>query len=154
MPPSPSSPPRALITGISGQDGSYLADLLVSKGYQVHGLIRRASLFNTARIDHIYQDPHVRQNNAPGMILHHGDITDANILEKLVRSIAPDEVYNLAAQSHVRVSFEIPIHTAETVALGALKLLEAVRDYQQVTGRSVRYYQASSSEMFGQAGES
>jgi GDPmannose 4,6-dehydratase len=156
MPPTaqtPSSPRRALITGISGQDGSYLADLLVSKGYQVHGLIRRASLFNTARIDHIYQDPHVRQNNAPGMILHHGDITDANILERLVRSIAPDEVYNLAAQSHVRVSFEIPIHTAESVAMGAAKLLEAVRDYQQVTGKSVRYYQASSSEMYGQVAE-
>jgi GDPmannose 4,6-dehydratase len=152
--PSTSPPPRrALITGISGQDGSYLADLLVAKGYQVHGLIRRASLFNTARIDHIYQDPHVRHSNAPGMILHHGDVTDANILERLVRSIAPDEVYNLAAQSHVRVSFEIPIHTAESVAMGAIKLLEAVRDYQQVTGRTVRYYQASSSEMYGQVAE-
>src|SRR5262249_1938773 len=115
------TPKRALITGISGQDGSYLADLLVPKGYQVHGRIRRASLFNTARIDHIYQDPHVQKNNAPGMTLHHGDITDANILERLVRSIAPDEVYNLAAQSHVRVSFEIPIHTAESVAMGAMK---------------------------------
>ncbi len=151
--PSPTSPRRALITGINGQDGSYLAEFLVGKGYQVHGLIRRASLFNTARIDHIYQDPHLRQNNAPGMILHHGDITDANILERLVRSIGPDEVYNLAAQSHVRVSFEIPIHTAESVAMGALKLLEAVRDYQQVSGRSVRYYQASSSEMYGRVAE-
>ncbi len=153
-PPHPHHPKRALITGISGQDGAYLAELLVAKGYQVHGIIRRASLFNTARIDHIYQDPHARAGDAPGMVLHHGDITDANILERLVRSIAPDEVYNLAAQSHVRVSFEIPIHTAESVAMGALKLLEAVRDYQQVTGRTVRYYQASSSEMFGTSPES
>ncbi|HVU65017.1 MAG TPA: GDP-mannose 4,6-dehydratase [Phycisphaerales bacterium] len=151
--PTPSSPPRALITGISGQDGSYLAELLIAKGYQVHGIIRRASLFNTARIDHIYQDPHLQKNNAPGMVLYHGDVTDANCLEKLVRSIAPDEVYNLAAQSHVRVSFEIPIHTAESVALGAVKLLEAVRDYQQVSGRAVRYYQASSSEMYGRVAE-
>jgi GDPmannose 4,6-dehydratase len=150
---TPSSPPRALVTGINGQDGSYLAEFLVGKGYQVHGIIRRASLFNTARIDHIYQDPHVQKNNAPGMILHHGDVTDANILEKLVRSIGPDEVYNLAAQSHVRVSFEIPIHTAESVALGALKLLEAVRDYQQASGKAVRYYQASSSEMYGKVAE-
>ncbi len=156
MPPTPSttSPPpkRALITGITGQDGSYLAELLVAKGYQVHGLMRRASLFNTARIDHIYRDPHAI-NGGPGMVLHHGDITDANILERLVRAIGPDEVYNLAAQSHVRVSFEMPIHTAESAGLGALKLLEAVRDYQQVSGRAVRYYQASSSEMYGQVAE-
>lgn len=143
------SPRRALITGITGQDGSYLAELLISKGYQVHGIVRRASSFNTQRIDHIYVDPHAQEANRPGMILHHGDITDANLLERLVRSIGPDEVYNLAAQSHVRVSFEQPIHTADSVAIGALKLLEAVRDYQQVSGRLVRYYQASSSEMFG-----
>ncbi len=147
------SPRRALITGITGQDGSYLAEFLIAKGYQVHGIIRRASLFNTARIDHIYQDPHVLEKDGPGMILHHGDVTDANILERLVRSIGPDEVYNLAAQSHVRVSFEMPIHTAESVALGALKLLEAVRDYQQVSGQRVRYYQASSSEMYGRVAE-
>ena len=148
------APKRALITGITGQDGSYLAELLLGKGYQVHGIIRRASLFNTQRIDHIYRDPHALELDKPGMILHHGDVTDANILERLVRAIAPDEIYNLAAQSHVRVSFEVPIHTAESVALGALKLLEAVRDFQQVTGQRVRYYQASSSEMFGQSPES
>lgn len=151
MPPTASSPTpkRALITGITGQDGSYLTELLIAKGYQVHGIVRRASSFNTQRLDHIYIDPHAQAAGAPGMILHHGDITDANILERLVRSIAPDEIYNLAAQSHVRVSFEIPIHTAESVALGTLKLLEAVRDFQQVSGKPVRYYQASSSEMFG-----
>ncbi len=152
MPPIATTPPkRALITGITGQDGSYLAEFLVAKGYQVHGIMRRASSFNTARIDHIYRDPHAMRDGGggPGMILHHGDITDANILERLVRAIGPDEVYNLAAQSHVRVSFEMPIHTAESTGLGAMKLLEAVRDYQQVSGRGVRYYQASSSEMFG-----
>ncbi|MBY0312489.1 MAG: GDP-mannose 4,6-dehydratase [Phycisphaerales bacterium] len=152
--PTPARPPRrALITGITGQDGSYLAEFLIAKGYQVHGIIRRASLFNTARIDHIYIDPHAIERDTPGMILHHGDVTDANIMERLVRSIGPDEVYNLAAQSHVRVSFEMPIHTAESVAMGAMKLLEAVRDYQQVSGQRVRYYQASSSEMFGKVAE-
>ncbi len=151
-------PPRktALITGITGQDGSYLTELLLDKGYHVHGIVRRASLFNTARIDHLYADPHQPpppQHAGRGtMTLHHGDITDANILERLVRSIGPDEVYNLAAQSHVRVSFELPIHTAESVAIGTLKLLEAVRDYQQVSGKQVRFYQASSSEMFGATG--
>lgn len=144
---------KALITGITGQDGSYLAELLISKGYQVHGIVRRASSFNTQRIDHIYRDPHAAAEGSAGMVLHHGDVTDANILERLVRSIGPDEVYNLAAQSHVRVSFEMPIHTAESAGLGALKLLEAVRDYQQVSGRAVRYYQASSSEMYGLAAE-
>jgi GDPmannose 4,6-dehydratase len=153
MPPTTTTPiKRALITGITGQDGSYLAEFLVQKGYQVHGIMRRASSFNTSRIDHIYRDPHA-MGGGPGMILHHGDITDANILERLVRAIGPDEVYNLAAQSHVRVSFEIPIHTGESTGLGALKLLEAVRDYQQVSGRAVRYYQASSSEMFGKVAE-
>lgn len=157
MPHPQSSPPaqtrRALITGITGQDGSYLAELLLAKGYDVHGIVRRASLFNTARIDHLYTDPHAKTGPGRGkMTLHHGDVTDANILERLVRSIGPDEVYNLAAQSHVRVSFEVPIHTAESVAMGALKLLEAVRDYQQVSGRVIRYYQASSSEMYGNSG--
>lgn len=145
---------RALVTGITGQDGSYLAELLIAKGYHVHGIIRRASLFNTARIDHLYADPHARPDPAQGrMTLHHGDLTDANSLERLVRAIEPDEVYNLAAQSHVRVSFEMPIHTADITGIGALKLLEAVRDYQQVSGRLVRYYQASSSEMFGNVRE-
>lgn len=140
---------KALITGITGQDGSYLAEMLVAKGYQVHGLVRRASSFNTQRIDHIYRDPHAMDLGKPGMILHHGDVTDANVLERLVRAIGPDEVYNLAAQSHVRVSFEMPIYTAESVGLAAIKLLEACRDYQQVSGRGVRVYQASSSEMYG-----
>lgn len=150
QPAAAAAPRRALITGITGQDGSYLAEFLIGKGYEVHGIVRRASLFNTARIDHLYNDPHAKAQPGRGrMTLHHGDVTDANILERLVRSIEPDEVYNLAAQSHVRVSFEVPIHTAESVALGALKLLEAVRDYQQVSGRAVRYYQASSSEMYG-----
>lgn len=148
-------PRIALITGITGQDGSYLAELLLEKGYEVHGIVRRASLFNTARIDHLYNDPHARApaTRTGRMTLHHGDITDANILERLVRSIGPDEVYNLAAQSHVRVSFEMPIHTMESAGNGAMKLLEAVRDYQQVSGRRVRYYQASSSEMFGASAE-
>lgn len=143
-------PRRAFITGITGQDGSYLTELLVSKGYEVHGLMRRASSFNTQRVDHLYHDPHEPSAFGPGkMTLHHGDITDANILERLIRAIDPDEVYNLAAQSHVRVSFELPIHTMESVALGTCKLLEAVRDHQQTSGRAVRFYQASSSEMYG-----
>jgi GDPmannose 4,6-dehydratase len=147
-------PRRALITGITGQDGSYLAELLISKGYHVHGIIRRASLFNTARIDHLYADPHAKPDPSRGrMTLHHGDLTDANSLERLIRTIEPDEIYNLAAQSHVRVSFEMPIYTADVTGIGALKLLEAVRDYQQVTGKPVRVYQASSSEMFGNVKE-
>lgn len=145
-------PRRALITGITGQDGSYLAELLLSKGYQVHGIVRRASSFNTQRIDHLYRDPHERAG-ASRLILHHGDLTDANGLERLVRRVEPDEVYNLAAQSHVRVSFELPLHTAEVTGLGALKLLEAVRLYREDSGNEVRYYQASSSEMFGNASE-
>lgn len=156
MTASPQRPRIALITGITGQDGSYLAEFLLEKGYEVHGIVRRASLFNTARIDHLYRDPHATGSGGAGrgrMTLHHGDITDANILERLVRSIGPDEVYNLAAQSHVRVSFEMPIHTMESAGGGALKLLEAVRDYQQVSGRAVRFYQASSSEMFGTVAE-
>jgi GDPmannose 4,6-dehydratase len=137
---------KALITGVTGQDGSYLTELLLSKGYEVHGVIRRSSSFNTGRLDHIYQDPHL-----PGsrLFLHYGDLNDGNNLSDLVRKVDPDEVYNLGAQSHVRVSFDMPVYTADTDATGALKLLEAVRVHQSVTGRPVRYYQASSSEMFG-----
>lgn len=141
---------RALITGITGQDGSYLAEFLLAKGYEVHGVIRRSSSFNTDRIDHVYQDPHAAR---PKLFLHYGDLTDANVVDHLVRRVKPDEVYNLGAQSHVRVSFDMPIYTNETVAMGAIKLLEAVRDYQQESGKQVRYYQASSSEMFGKVVE-
>ncbi len=137
---------RALITGITGQDGSYLAEFLIGKGYEVHGIIRRSSSFNTGRIDHIYLDPHVRGGR---LRLHYGDLCDGNVLSKLMRAVHPHEVYNLGAQSHVRVSFDMPVYTAETVAMGALKLLEAVREYQQETGNAVRYYQASSSEQYG-----
>ncbi len=136
----------ALITGITGQDGSYLAELLLAKGYEVHGIIRRSSSFNTGRIDDIYQDPH---ETAVRLRLHYGDLTDANCLAKLMNEVQPDEVYNLGAQSHVRVSFDMPIYTVDTVAMGTIKLLEAVRDYQQQSGQAVRFYQASSSEMFG-----
>jgi GDPmannose 4,6-dehydratase len=146
------TPRRALITGITGQDGSYLAELLLSKGYEVHGLIRRASSFNTSRIDHLYRDPHITSGRAK-LLLHYGDLCDGNTLAKLMRVIHPDEVYNLGAQSHVRVSFDMPVYTAETVAIGALKLLEAVREYQQENGRAVRYYQASSSEQYGKVVE-
>jgi GDPmannose 4,6-dehydratase len=141
---------RALITGITGQDGSYLAELLLSKGYEVHGIVRRASTFNTNRIDHIYEDPHW---SATALRLHYGDLTDASCLSKLMHEIGPHEVYNLGAQSHVRVSFDMPLYTAESVAMGALKLLEAVRSYQQDTGQQVRYYQASSSEQYGKVVE-
>ncbi|RMH26332.1 MAG: GDP-mannose 4,6-dehydratase [Planctomycetota bacterium] len=139
-------PKRALITGITGQDGSYLAEFLLSKGYEVHGIIRRASSFNTGRIDHIYQDPH---NPNPKLRLHYGDLCDANNLTKIIDHVKPHEVYNLGAQSHVRVSFDMPIYTADTVAMGAYKLLEAIRDFQDKSGQQVRYYQASSSEMYG-----
>lgn len=141
---------KALITGITGQDGSYLAELLLHKGYEVHGINRRASSFNTERIDHIYQDPHLAGTR---LFLHYGDLCDANVLSKLMDQIKPDEVYNLGAQSHVRVSFDMPIYTAETVAMGALKLLEAIRDYRDKSGHEVRYYQASSSEMYGKVVE-
>lgn len=137
---------RALITGITGQDGSYLAEFLLGKGYEVHGMIRRSSSFNTERIDGIYQDPHA---DAPRLKLHYGDLTDSACLSSLVRTIEPDEVYNLGAQSHVRVSFELPVYTCETVGMGALKLLEAVRDFKELSGKDIRYYQASSSEMYG-----
>ncbi len=141
---------KALITGITGQDGSYLAEFLLAKGYEVHGIIRRASTFNTNRIDHIYSDPHLVGTH---LHLHYGDLCDANSVAKLIDQIGPDEVYNLGAQSHVRVSFDMPIYTAETVAMGAFKLLEAVRDYQQKSGKQVRYYQASSSEQYGKVVE-
>lgn len=140
------NPKRALITGITGQDGSYLAELLISKGYEVHGIIRRASTFNTERIDAIYQDRH---ESGARMFLHYGDMTDANGLSRLVRTLKPTEVYNLAAQSHVRVSFDQPIYTADATGVGSLKLLEAVRDFQESSGYQIRYYQASSSEMYG-----
>ena len=144
------NPKRALLTGITGQDGSYLAEFLIGKGYEVHGLMRRASTFNTARIDHVYEDPH---DSPASLSLHFADLTDANGLSRLVRQIRPTEVYNLGAQSHVRVSFDQPIYTADATAVGALKLLEAVRDYQEHSGYEIRYYQASSSEMFGQVAE-
>jgi GDPmannose 4,6-dehydratase len=133
---------RALITGITGQDGSYLAELLLSKGYEVHGLIRRASTFNTQRIDHIYQDA---QDPNHRLFLHFGDLTDGSRLVTLLNEIQPDEVYNLAAQSHVRVSFDEPEYTADSTGLGTIRLLEAIR----ASGISPRFYQASSSEMFG-----
>jgi GDPmannose 4,6-dehydratase len=142
---------RALITGITGQDGSYLAEFLLRKGYEVHGIIRRSSSFNTGRIDHLYKDPHLQGANR--LRLHYGDVCDSNALAGLMRTVHPDEVYNLAAQSHVRVSFDLPVYTGEAVALGALKLLEAVREYQHETKRSVRYYQASSSEQYGKVVE-
>ncbi len=132
----------ALITGITGQDGSYLADLLLSKGYEVHGLVRRASTFNTTRIEHIYQDPHCPDAR---LFLHYGDLCDGGRLATLLTKITPDEVYNLGAQSHVRVSFEEPEHTGSITGVGSVRLLEAVR----LAGLSCRYYQASSSEMFG-----
>lgn len=140
----------ALITGITGQDGSYLAELLLAKGYEVHGIIRRSSTFNTDRIDHLYQDPH---QQGVKLQLHYGDLTDANALRRVIDIAKPDEVYNLGAQSHVRVSFDMPIHTSESVAMGTLKLLESVREHEQASGKQVRYYQASSSEMFGQVVE-
>ncbi len=139
---------RALITGITGQDGSYLTEFLLAKGYEVHGLMRRASLFNTDRIDHLYHDPHLA---GPRLTLHYGDLTDGTGLRRVLETVNPDEVYNLGAQSHVKVSFDIPEYTAEVVAVGTLRLVEAVRDHVLHGGRPVRYYQAGSSEMFGAA---
>ncbi len=139
---------RALITGVTGQDGSYLSELLISKGYAVHGIVRRASLFNTDRIDHLYHDPHA---DGEPFTLHYGDLADATSIRRVLEDVRPDEFYNLGAQSHVKVSFELPIYTAEIVAIGTLSVLEAIRDYQQHSGREVRYYQAGSSEMFGAA---
>jgi GDPmannose 4,6-dehydratase len=132
----------ALITGVTGQDGSYLAELLLSKGYEVHGLIRRASTFNTSRIDHIYQDPHIPN---PKLTLHYGDLTDGVGLTNLVRDIQPSEIYNLAAQSHVMVSFTMPQYTAQVDAVGTVAILEAIR----ATKRDIRFYQASTSELYG-----
>lgn len=139
-------PKRALLTGITGQDGSYLTELLLEKGYEVHGIIRRTSTFNTDRIDHVYEDPH---NENARLFLHYGDLTDGTMLRRILEQVEPIEVYNLGAQSHVRVSFDSPEYTVDTVAMGALRLLEAIRDYQQRTGIQVRYYQAGSSEMYG-----
>ena len=138
----------ALITGITGQDGSYLAELLLAKGYVVHGLIRRSSSFNTARIDHLYQDPHERERR---LILHYGDLTDSTALRRVIEAAGPDEIYNLGAQSHVKVSFEVPEYTADVDAIGTLRLLDCVRDHVAPTGREVRVYQSGSSEMFGAA---
>ncbi|MCC9601106.1 GDP-mannose 4,6-dehydratase [Stieleria sp. JC731] len=135
---------KALITGITGQDGSYLAELLLEKGYEVHGIVRRSSTFNTDRIEHIYIDPHDKDAK---LFLHYGDLTDGQSLTNLVLNIEPDEVYNLGAQSHVRVSFDAPVYTVQTVAVGALNVLEAARQLNQK--REVRVYQASSSEMYG-----
>ena len=141
---------RALITGITGQDGSYLSELLLEKGYEVHGVIRRTSTFNTDRIDHIYIDPHSEDAR---LFLHYGDLNDGTMLRRILEQVQPSEVYNLGAQSHVRVSFDSPEYTVDTVAMGALRLLEAIRDYQQRTGSEVRFYQAGSSEMFGKVQE-
>jgi len=137
---------KALVTGITGQDGSYLTEFLLAKGYEVHGLIRRSSSFNTSRLDHIYRDPH---DAGARLFLHYGDLTDASGLRDVLTRIRPDEVYNLAAQSHVRVSFDQPVYTVHTGALGTIMLLEAIRDTQL----PVRFYQASSSEMYGKAAE-
>lgn len=143
---TPQNGKKALITGITGQDGSYLAELLLFKGYVVHGIIRRSSTFNTSRINHIFEDPHT-----PGkrLILHYGDLTDSTNVAKLIRTIAPDEIYHLGAQSHVRVSFDIPEYTADATAVSTVRLLEAIRE----TGINTKFYQASSSEMFGKVQE-
>ena len=135
---------RALITGITGQDGSYLAEFLLSKGYEVHGLIRRSSTFNTRRIDHIYQDPH---ELSPRLFLHYGDLSSAEALSNLVYNLKPDEIYHLGAQSHVQVSFDMPEYTGDITGLGTTRILEALRR----SGIKARFYQASSSELFGDA---
>lgn len=136
---------KALITGITGQDGSYLADLLIEKGYEVHGIIRRSSSFNTARIEHLMQNPK--------LFLHHGDLTDYNTLANIIDEHHFDEIYNLGAQSHVRVSFDAPVYTGQTAGIGTLHMLEAIRLYEKRHGKKIRYYQASSSEMFGKVQE-
>jgi GDPmannose 4,6-dehydratase len=138
---------KALITGITGQDGSYLAELLLEKGYEVHGIIRRASSFNTERIDHLYQDPHI---NGTKMFLHYGDVTDSSQISSLLYDVQPEEIYHLAAQSHVRVSFDTPEYTGDVTALGTVRLLESMR---KVGLQGARFYQASSSEMFGKVHE-
>ena len=139
---------KALITGITGQDGSYLAEFLLNKEYEVHGIKRRTSLFNTDRIDHLYQDPHINKRN---FILHHGDLTDTSSLIKIIQQVQPDEIYNLAAQSHVAVSFEVPEYTANSDALGPLRILEAIRILR--LEKKTRFYQASTSELFGKVAE-
>jgi len=137
---------RALITGITGQDGSYLSELLLAKGYEVHGIIRRTSTINTYRLDHMYQDPHLP---ATKLFLHYGDLTDGTTLGRILEAVQPHEVFNLGAQSHVRVSFDSPEYTVDAVGMGTLRLLEALRDYQQRNDREIRFYQAGSSEMYG-----
>ncbi len=137
---------KALITGITGQDGSYLAELLLKKGYEVHGIIRRASTFNTSRIDHLYKDPHI---NGVNLYLHYGDISDSSNINRLLEKIEPDEIYHLAAQSHVRVSFDLPEYTGNVTGLGTVRILDAIKE----TGLNTKFYQASSSEMFGKAKE-
>ena len=137
---------KALITGITGQDGSYLAELLLGKGYEVHGIIRRASTFNTSRIDHLYEDPHI---NGVRLFLHYGDIADSTNLIKILYRIQPEEIYHLAAQSHVRVSFDIPEYTGDVTAMGTIRILEAIRE----TGLKAKFYQASSSELYGKVRE-
>lgn len=137
---------KALITGITGQDGSYLAELLLSKGYEVHGIIRRASTFNTGRLDDIYQNP---QDNSRHLFLHYGDISDSSNISRLIETIQPDEIYHLAAQSHVRVSFDLPEYTADTTGLGTIRILDTIKN----AGLKTKFYQASSSEMFGKVEE-
>lgn len=137
---------KCLLTGITGQDGSYLSELLLEKGYEVHGILRRTSTFNTDRIDHLYEDPH---SASAKLFLHYGDLCDGTTLRRILEEVQPTEIYNLGAQSHVRVSFDAPEYTVDSVAMGTLRLLEAVRDYRHRTGIDVRYYQAGSSEMFG-----
>ncbi len=137
---------KVLITGITGQDGSYLAELLIKKGYEVHGIIRRSSSLNTSRINHLYKDLH--QKNVK-LILHYGDLADAENIRKIIYSVKPSEIYNMGAQSHVRVSFDIPEYTANITALGTLRILEAIRDFEKEFKKKIKFYQASSSEMFG-----
>jgi GDPmannose 4,6-dehydratase len=137
---------KALITGITGQDGSYLTEFLIKKGYEVHGVIRRSSTFNTSRINHLYKDPHQKNGK---LVLHYGDLADSENVRKIIFSVKPDEIYNMGAQSHVRVSFDIPEYTVNVVALGALRILEAIRDFEGEFGKKIKFYQASSSEMFG-----
>ena len=137
---------KALITGITGQDGSYLAELLLEKGYEIHGIIRRSSSFNTERIDHLYKDPHI---NDVKMFLHYGDLSDSSNLSRLLEKIEPDEIYNLAAQSHVRISFDMPEYTADVVGLGTIRILDAIKETQIKT----KFYQASTSELYGKVVE-
>ena len=139
---------RAFITGITGQSGSYLAEILLEKGYEVHGMIRRASTFNTSRIDHLYADPH---DFSSRLKLHYGDLSDTSVIRKLLYKVDPQEIYNIGAQSHVRVSFDIPEYTASITGMGCLRILEAIKDYQEEMGKSIKFYQASSSELFGAA---